>query len=183
MKRFELPPDRAALDALEAGDEVLLTGELLTMRDAALKRLEVLLAKGEKPPFDLAGAVVFHAGPSPPAAGRPAGAVGPTTSARMDRFMPMLFEHGAVATLGKGPRGEEARAAHERPGAVYFAAVGGVGALYGGLVEEIETIAWEDLGPEAVHRVVVRDLPATVAIDSRGRDFLSEQYRAFRDRQ
>lgn len=168
MKRLELPPEDGALRELEAGDEVTLFGSVLTMRDAALKRLEALVAAGERPPFEMDGQVVFHAGPTPPAAGRPAGAIGPTTSARMDPYLGLLFEAGVRATLGKGPRSEEARALHELYGAVYLSAVGGLGALYGGMVSAIETVAWEDLGPEAVHRVVLEGFPAFVEIDSRG---------------
>lgn len=180
MKQVRLPADRQALEALEAGDEVLLSGEALTMRDAALGRLAALVERGEQPPFALAGQLVFHAGPTPAAAGRPAGAIGPTTSARMDHFLPLMFESGAVATLGKGPRGAEAPAMHAKYRTVYFAAVGGLGALLAAHVTAIEPVAWEELGAEGVKRVTLEDFPATVAIDSRGRDFHAEQYQAFR---
>jgi fumarate hydratase subunit beta len=183
LKRLELPPDESALKSLRAGDEVELWGDALTMRDAALKRLEDLLAAGEKPPFDVRGQRIFYAGPSPPAAGRPAGAIGPTTSARMDRFLGMLFELGVRATLGKGPRSDEARALHEACGAVYLAAVGGIAALFGGMVEEMAPVAWGDLGPEAVYRVRLAGLPALVAIDSHGNDHLAEQYRTHGQKQ
>jgi fumarate hydratase subunit beta len=177
LKRLELPPEEGALRSLSAGEEVELWGDALTMRDAALKRLEGVLAAGEKPPFDVAGQLIFYAGPTPPAAGRATGAIGPTTSARMDRFLGMLFELGVRVTLGKGPRSAEAPALHEEYGAVYLAAVGGIAALYGGMVEEMAPVAWEDLGPEAVHRVRLAGLPALVAIDSHGSDHLAEQYR------
>lgn len=178
--RLELPPDREALRALVAGDEVLLSGPALTMRDAALKRLKALVDSGETPPFDVCGQLVFHAGPTPPSAGRPVGAIGPTTSSRMDPFLETLFELGAPVTLGKGPRSEEARELHRRFGAVYLASVGGIGALLAGRVEGIEVVAWEELGPEAVFRVLLDDLPALVAIDTAGRDFLAEQYERYR---
>lgn len=177
MKRLELPPDEKALRSFLAGDEVELFGDALTMRDAALERLATLLKAGEQPPFDLAGQLVFHAGPAPPAADRPTGAIGPTTSARMDRYLHMLFELGVRATLGKGPRSEEARLLHKDYGAVYLAAVGGVAALFATRVEGLEILAWEDLGPEAVHRVSLRGLPAVVAIDVTGADHLAAQYR------
>lgn len=172
-KEIRLPEESEALRALRAGEEVLLSGAVLTMRDAALKRLKSALERGEEPPFDLAGQVVFHSGPAPAAAGRPAGAVGPTTSARMDGFLPMLFDLGVVATIGKGPRSPEAAAEHASKRCVYLAAVGGLGALYGGMVRAIRPVAWEDLGPEAVREVVLEEFPALVAIDSRGEDHLS----------
>jgi len=183
LRRLELPPDEDDLRSLRAGDEVELWGDALTMRDAALKRLEVVLASGEEPPFDVSGQLVFHAGPTPPAAGRPTGSIGPTTSARMDRFLEMLFDLGVRTTLGKGPRSAEARALHEARGAVYLAAVGGLGALCGGMVESMEPVAWEDLGPEAVYRVRLAGMPAFVAIDSRGEDHLAKQYDSHRQKQ
>lgn len=176
MKVLNLPPDDKELRTLAAGEELLLVGRALTLRDAAHGRLADLVNGGEKPPFDLAGELVFYAGPSPAAAGRPVGAIGPTTSARMDRFLELTFELGVRVTLGKGPRAPQVKELHERYGAVYLAAVGGVAALLGGLVEDIEPVAWEDLGPEAVYRVILRDFPAVVAIDASGRDFLSERY-------
>lgn len=182
MKRLSLPPDGEELRAMSAGQEVLLNGEALTLRDAALARLESLVSSGGRPPFELEGRLVFHAGPTPAGAGRPCGAIGPTTSARMDHFLPVLFRMGVRATLGKGPRSEEATALHERYGAVYFAAVGGVAALYGGMVEAMEKLAWEDLGPEAVFSLWLRDFPAVVAIDTRGEDHLRAQYILYRSR-
>ena len=176
MRVLRLPPDPAELAGLVAGEEVLLVGAALTLRDAALKRLESTRAAAESPPFDLDGQMVFHAGPSPPAGGRPCGSIGPTTSARMDRFLPLLFAAGVKATLGKGPRSREAVELHGREGAVYLAAVGGAGALFGGMVESCEPVAWEDLGPEAVFQVVLKGMPAVVAIDASGNDFLSAQY-------
>jgi fumarate hydratase subunit beta len=180
VKELQIPTDKDTLRSLTAGEEVLLSGQVLTMRDAALKRLEGIVREGGKPPFDLAGQVVFYAGPTPPAAGRPAGAIGPTTSARMDHMLELLIEAGAAATLGKGPRSEEAVVLHRRYGLVYFAAVGGLAALYGGMVEDMETVAWEDLGPEAVHRVTLKDFPAVVAIDAAGRDYHSSQRASYR---
>jgi len=177
LKRLELPPEEGALRALTAGDDVELFGDALTMRDAALERLAALIEAGEQPPFDLAGQLVFYAGPAPPTADRPTGAIGPTTSARMDRYLHMLFELGVRATLGKGPRSEEVRQLHKDYGAVYLAAVGGVGALFATRVESLEVLAWDDLGPEAVHRVSLFGLPAVVAIDAGGADHLDAQYR------
>ncbi len=175
-KKLELPLDAEVPRSLAAGDEVELYGPALTMRDAALKRAESIVRDGGKPPFDVAGQLVFHAGPTPPAAGRPAGAIGPTTSARMDRFLPLLFDMGCRATLGKGPRSAFAAGLHGRYGAVYLAAVGGIAALFGGMVEGVELVAWGELGAEAVYRVTMRGLPALVAIASRGKDWLAGRY-------
>ena len=183
MKEIHLPADPEALRSLTAGEEVLLSGQVLTMRDSALARLEGLVRKGGKPPFDLTGQVVFYAGPAPPAAGRPAGAIGPTTSARMDHLLELLIDAGAAATLGKGPRSSDAVALHKRHGLVYFAAVGGLAALYGGMVEAIQPVAWEDLGPEAVYRVTLNGFPAVVAIDASGRDHHSSQFASYRRNQ
>jgi fumarate hydratase subunit beta len=180
LNELRLPPDPDTLRALRAGEHVLLTGDVLTMRDAALARLDELVEKGVEIPFDLQGQVVFHAGPTPPAAGRPAGAIGPTTSARMDHYLAMLFDLGVLATLGKGPRSEDARALHESRGSVYLAAIGGLAALYGGMVEEVEPVAWEDLGPEAVYRVTLKRFPALVAIDTSGSDYLLSQHVNYR---
>ncbi|MBU4194893.1 MAG: FumA C-terminus/TtdB family hydratase beta subunit [Actinobacteria bacterium] len=180
MKKLRLPPEPEVLQGLSAGDEVLLTGDALTLRDAALARMEALAAQGAGPPFELAGELVFYAAPPPAGAGRPCAAIGPTTSARMDRFLPLLLASGVVAVLGKGPRGEEARAKHQEHGVVYFTAVGGIAALLGSRVDGIETVAWEDLGPEAVRRVSLSDFPVVVAIDSAGRDYLAGQRALYR---
>jgi len=174
LKELRLPADLEAVRALEAGEGVHLSGPVVTMRDAACRRLEELLERGEEPPFRLEGEMVFHAGPSPAVAGRPAGAMGPTTAARMDSFLEMLFEQGVVGTLGKGPRGVETPELHRRFGAVYLVAVGGAGALLAGHVVSLEPLAWEELGPEAVQRAVLDRFPLTVAIDSSGHDFLAE---------
>jgi fumarate hydratase subunit beta len=180
VKELHLPVEKEALRSLTAGEEVLLSGKVLTMRDAALGRLEGLVREGGRPPFDLTGQVVFYAGPTPPAAGRPAGAIGPTTSARMDHLLQLLIDAGAAATLGKGPRSADAAALHERHGLVYFAAAGGLAALYGGMVEAMQPVAWEDLGPEAVYRVTLKGFPAVVAIDASGRDYHSSQFASYR---
>jgi len=180
VKELLTPPDIGELRSLAAGDDIVLTGQVLTMRDAALGRLDSLLAEGGRPPFELAGQVVFHAGPTPPAAGRPTGAIGPTTAARMDHFLEMLFDQGVVATIGKGPRSAESTAVHESNGAVYFAAIGGIAALYGGMVVAMEPVAWDDLGPEAVRRVTILRFPVLVAIDSSGADFLASRHARYR---
>jgi len=180
LKKLEIPLDMDAPGDLRAGEDVLLYGYALTMRDAVLGRLEALVDAGEKPPFEVCGQLIFHAAPTPPAAGRATGAIGPTTSTRMDRFLGMLFELGVRATLGKGRRSEDARLLHEAYGAVYFASPGGIAALFGGMVESMTQVAWEDLGPEVVYRVKLAGLPALVAIDARGEDHLAKQYKIYK---
>lgn len=181
MRTLHLPAEPGVFRALEAGEELLLTGDALTMRDAGLNRLLGLADRGLEPPFDLEGQLVFHAGPTPAGGGRPAAAIGPTTAARMDALLPLLMEMKIAAVLGKGPRSEEARGVHGMFGVPYLVAVGGVGALLASRVEKMEPVAWADLGPEAVLRVSMRDFPVVVAIDARGRDYLREQYSRYRD--
>lgn len=179
MKRIELPASRSFLSNLRAGEEILLRGRAYTFRDAALKRIQLLRSEGDELPFEIEGELIFHAAPTPPAGGRPCAAIGPTTTSRMDVFLPLLLELGSAAILGKGPRGRDAARLHEEFGLVYFSAVGGLGALFGGKVSMIKPIAFEDLGPEAVHEAILDDFPAIVAIDSRGRDFFSEAKRTY----
>ncbi|MEG2420359.1 MAG: FumA C-terminus/TtdB family hydratase beta subunit [Oscillospiraceae bacterium] len=153
---------------LKAGDRVLLSGTLYTARDAAHKRIFQLLDQGELLPFPLAGAVIYYAGPTPGQQGMAVGACGPTTAGRMDRFAPRLLDLGVAAMIGKGERSQEVVDAMVRNGAVYFAAVGGAGALIARCISSAEVIAFADLGCESVKRMVVQDFPLTVAIDSHG---------------
>lgn len=155
---------------LHAGDRVFLSGTVYTARDAAHKRIFALLDKGEKPPFPLEGAVIYYAGPTPAQQGLAVGSCGPTTSGRMDPYAPRLLDLGLRAMIGKGERMPEVVEAIRRNGAVYFAAVGGAGALIAQRVENAQVIAFDDLGCESVKRMEVRDLPLTVAIDSQGND-------------
>lgn len=171
---LSLPLSIESLGALRAGDEVLLSGDVYTMRDAGHKRcLEYLQEHGELP-FGLAGQTLFYAGPTPPAAGRPLGAVGPTTASRMDFATPALMDAGIVATIGKGKRSEEVIGACKRTGGVYFAAIGGVAALLARCVIASELIAWEDLGTEALRRLTLKDFPVYVEIDTLGNDLYRE---------
>ncbi len=165
-----LPVGRDALRALRAGDEVVLSGPVYTARDATHVRLLAELRVAGELPHGLAGQTLFYAGPTPPAAGRPAGAVGPTTAKRMDGATPTLLAAGIVATIGKGPRSEEVRRACAEYGAVYFAAVGGVAALLATHVRAAETVGYPELGTEALARLELDRFPAFVAIDARGDD-------------
>lgn len=154
---------------LSAGDSVLLSGEIFTARDAAHRRMLELVEKGEALPFPLEGAVIYYCGPAPTPPGRIFGAAGPTTSYRMDAYTPALLERGLAGMIGKGERSEEVIESIKRQGAVYFAAVGGVAALLSKCIISAELIAWPDLLSEAVRRLVVKDLPLIVAVDSNGR--------------
>lgn len=164
----ELTRERVA--QLRAGDRVLLSGTVYTARDAAHKRICALLDEGGELPFPLDGAVIYYAGPTPAQQGLAVGSCGPTTSGRMDPFAPRLLDLGLRAMIGKGERSPEVVDAIRRNGAVYFAAVGGAGALIAQRVETARVIAFDDLGCESVKRMEVRDLPLTVAIDALGND-------------
>lgn len=168
--RIQLPATRESLAPLRAGDEVVLSGPVFTARDATHARLLEALERDGALPFGLAGHTLFYAGPTPPAAGRPAGAVGPTTAKRMDGATPALLRAGIVATIGKGARAAEVREACVETGSVYFAAVGGAAALLAQHVVAAEPVAWDDLGTEALVRMELRDFPVFVAIDTAGHD-------------
>lgn len=167
------------LPALRAGDRVLLSGTIYTARDAAHKRLFELLDRGAPLAFALKGAVIYYAGPTPGQQGMAVGACGPTTSGRMDGFAPRLLDLGLAAMIGKGERSQTVTDAIVRNGACYFAAVGGAGALIARCIETAEVIAFDDLGCESVKRMTVRDLPLTVAIDSRGNDLFRQGRAAY----
>lgn len=168
--RISLPASTEALSELVAGDAVLLSGVVFTARDATHVRISGELARTGELPFALLGQTLFYAGPTPPAAGRAVGSVGPTTAMRMDAWTPALLSAGITATIGKGARSAEVREACARTGAVYFAAVGGSAALLATHVLTAETVAWADLGTEALVRMELVDFPAFVAIDAAGRD-------------
>ncbi|MBE0476610.1 MAG: fumarate hydratase C-terminal domain-containing protein [Coriobacteriia bacterium] len=174
LVRLTLPPTAEALGALAAGDEVELDGFAYTARDATHERLLAELDRDGELPYGLAGQALFYAGPAPPAAGRPAGAIGPTTARRMDRWTPRLLEAGVAATIGKGARSPSVVEACRRHGAVYLAAVGGAAALLARHVTALQVVAYADLGPEALARVTLAGFPAFVAIDTAGRDLYAE---------
>lgn len=153
---------------LKAGDRVLLSGTIYTARDAAHKRIFELLDRGESLPFEMKGAIIYYAGPTPGQQGMAVGACGPTTASRMDLFAPRLLDLGLAAMIGKGERNEAVCDAILRNGACYFAAVGGAGALIAKCIESAEVIAFEDLGCESIKRMTVKEFPLTVAIDACG---------------
>jgi len=153
---------------LKAGDMIYLSGVVYTARDAAHKRMCEYLDAGQTMPFDFEGAAIYYAGPCPPKPGKPIGSVGPTTSGRMDLYAPRLIEQGLKVMIGKGFRSAEVIEAIIKHTGIYLAAIGGAAALMGKCVESAEVIAYEELGTEAVRRLVVKELPVIVAIDSRG---------------
>lgn len=161
-------------NTLKAGDQILLSGTVYTARDAAHKRIFALMDEGKVLPFDLEGAVIYYAGPTPTPEGMAIGSCGPTTSGRMDPFAPRLLENGLAAMVGKGNRSQEVMNAIRRNGAVYLCAIGGAGALAAQCVQSLEVIAFEDLGCESVKRLELCDLPLVVAIDSQGNSLFSE---------
>jgi fumarate hydratase subunit beta len=153
---------------LEAGDRVLISGIIYTGRDAAHKRLAEMMEKGEELPLDLRGQVIYYVGPCPAKPGKVIGSAGPTTSGRMDSYTPLLLDNGLKGMIGKGIRSEEVIRSIVKNRAVYFAAIGGAGALLAQAIKEAEVVAFEDLGPEAVYRLRVKDFPAVVVIDKQG---------------
>ena len=168
--RIRLPEDLEILKVQTAGKAILLSGTVYTARDQAHLRLKRALAAGKAVPVPLRGQVIFYAGPAPAPPGRPAGSLGPTTSSRMDAFTPELLKQGLAAAIGKGPRSPEVRDAFRESGALYLVAVGGAAALLGSKVREMEAVAYEDLGAEAIYRLSLEDFPLVVAYDAFGGD-------------
>ena len=154
--------------SLRAGDTVYLSGTVYTSRDAAHKRIFELLKNGKDLPYDIDGAVIYYAGPTPTPDGLAIGSCGPTTSSRMDVYAPKMLDMGLAAMVGKGPRSKEVCDAIVRNGAVYFCAIGGAGALASKCITKCEIIAFEDLGCESVKKLEFRAFPLTVAIDCNG---------------
>ncbi|UCF79307.1 MAG: Fe-S-containing hydro-lyase [Candidatus Eiseniibacteriota bacterium] len=174
MKRISAPLTDSSVEDLRAGDEVLISGTIYTARDAAHKRLVELLKKGENLPFEIGGQIIYYAGPTPTRPGEIIGSAGPTTSYRMDPYAPLLIEHGLKGMIGKGQRTQPVLSAMKKFKAVYFAAVGGAGALISRAVKSSSIVAYEDLGPEAVRKLEVADFPAIVAQDCHGGDLFVE---------
>ena len=167
-RHITAPISKEDAASLKAGDYVYITGTIYTARDAAHKRLSEALAAGEKRPLDLEGNIIYYMGPSPAREGRPIGSAGPTTASRMDKYTPELLDLGLGAMIGKGKRSPAVIDAIVRNGSVYFAAVGGAGALLSQRILSSEVIAYDDLGTEAIRKLEVRDFPVIVVIDSQG---------------
>ena len=171
-RKLALPLSKDNLKTLRAGEACTLTGPLFTLRDAGHMRLlaELDEAGTDDLPYGLTGQAIFYAGPTPPAAGRPFGAIGPTTASRMDFAAPRLHRAGVVATIGKGTRSQAVKDACRETGSVYFVAVGGAAAYLAKCVESSTTVAYDDLGTEALRRIEVVDFPVFVGIDTTGAD-------------
>ena len=167
-KYIDAPITKETARALKAGDYIYITGTIYTARDAAHKRLQEALARGEELPINISGQTIYYMGPSPARAGRPIGSAGPTTASRMDKYTPQLLDMGLTAMIGKGKRSKDVIDAIIRNEAVYLAAVGGAGALLSKCIKSSEVVAYEDLGTEAIRKLRVENFPAIVVIDSEG---------------
>ena len=175
-RKIKTPLNKEVIMSLHAGDMVLLSGEVYTARDVAHRRLYDALTESEALPIDLTKAVLFYAAPTPTPPSKVIGSIGPTTSCRMDFFTPKLIENGLRGMIGKGKRSPDVVAALKKYGAVYFGAIGGIAALMSQCVKKMELIAYEDLGPEAIRKLTLVDLPLVVINDSQGNDlYISEQ--------
>ena len=174
------PFDGEELKKLRSGDMVYITGTIYVARDAAHKRMQEVLDRGDELPVDIKGQTIYYMGPSPAREGRPIGSAGPTTASRMDKYAPRLLDLGLRGMIGKGKRSQAVKDAIVRNGAVYFAAIGGAGALLSKAITASEVVAYDDLGTEAIRRLEVKEFPAIVVIDSTGDDLYIrsvEQYR------
>lgn len=176
----ESPLSERVARRLMVGDKVNLSGVVYVARDAAHHRLVETLEKGEEPPLDIEGQTFYYMGPSPAPPGRIIGSAGPTTSSRMDQYTPYLVSKGLRAMIGKGSRSGEVREALKLYGAIYFVAVGGAGALISMSIKEARVVAYEDLGPEAILRLTVKDFPLIVANDVHGGDLFSQNQAIYR---
>lgn len=173
-KHIAVPFTAEVAKTLQAGDYVYITGTIYTARDAAHKRMYEALERGESLPISMENTVIYYMGPSPAREGRPIGSAGPTTSSRMDKYAPALLDLGLKGMIGKGKRNASVIDAMKKNTAVYFAAVGGAGALLSKCIISSEVVAYEDLGTEAIRRLEVKDFPVIVVIDSEGKDLYSE---------
>lgn len=167
-KHIKTPVTKEMAESLKAGDYVYITGTIYTARDAAHKRMDETLEQGEALPINIEAEVIYYMGPSPARAERPIGSAGPTTSSRMDKYTPQLLDLGLGGMIGKGKRSQTVIDAVIRNKAVYFAAVGGAGALLSKCIQKSEVVAYDDLGTEAIRRLEVENFPVIVVIDSEG---------------
>ncbi|MCM1183986.1 MAG: Fe-S-containing hydro-lyase [Roseburia sp.] len=169
-KYIKAPITDEAARSLKAGDYVYITGTIYTARDAAHLRMQETLERGEALPIAMNNTILYYMGPSPAREGRPIGSAGPTTASRMDKYTPRLLDLGLKGMIGKGKRSDAVKEAIVRNGAVYFAAVGGAGALLSKSIVASEVVAYDDLGTEAIRRLEVENFPAIVVIDAEGND-------------
>lgn len=179
-RHIQVPIKREDAKSLRAGDYVYLTGTIYTARDAAHKRMQDALDSGEKLPIETDGTVIYYMGPSPARKGRPIGSAGPTTASRMDKYTPKLLDMGLGAMIGKGKRSQAVIDGIVRNGSVYFAAVGGAGALLSQRIIKSEVVAYDDLGTEAIRKLEVKDFPVVVVIDSEGNNLYKTAVQIYR---
>ena len=179
-KHIQAPLIDSEIQELKAGDYVYITGTIYSARDAAHLRMYNAMLNRENLPMPLENQVVYYMGPSPAREGRPIGSAGPTTSSRMDKYAPLLLDHGLKGMIGKGKRSEEVQEAIVRNGCVYFAAVGGAGALLSKAIKSSEVIAYDDLGTEAIREMKVENFPAIVVIDKDGNNLYEEVVKEYR---
>lgn len=178
-QRINVPAAKEVLKNLRAGDYVYLTGTIYTARDAAHKRMQETLDAGKELPIEMDGTVIYYMGPSPAREGRPIGSAGPTTASRMDKYTPRLLDLGLGAMIGKGKRSPQVIDAIVRNRAVYFAAVGGAGALLSRRITSSEVVAYDDLGTEAIRKLEIVDFPVIVVIDSEGNNLYETAVREY----
>ena len=179
-RHIQAPLKKEDIDSLKSGDYVYITGTIYVARDAAHKRMDDLLNKGQKLPIELQDNIIYYMGPSPAREGRPIGSAGPTTASRMDKYAPKLLDLGLRGMIGKGKRSAAVKEAIVRNGCVYFAAVGGAGAIISKAITSSEVVAYDDLGTEAIRKLSVVDFPCIVIIDKEGNDLYEtaiEEYR------
>lgn len=167
-KKIQAPISNEDANSLRAGDYVYITGTIYTARDAAHKRMYEALEKNQQLPIEMANNIIYYMGPSPAREGRPIGSAGPTTASRMDKYAPKLLDLGLKGMIGKGKRSQAVRDAIVRNRSVYFAAIGGAGAILSKCIKKSEVIAYDDLGTEAIRKLYVEDFPVIVVIDSEG---------------
>lgn len=167
-KKIQAPISNEDANSLRAGDYVYITGTIYTARDAAHKRMYEALEKNQQLPIEMANNIIYYMGPSSAREGRPIGSAGPTTASRMDKYAPKLLDLGLKGMIGKGKRSQAVRDAIVRNGSVYFAAIGGAGAILSKCIKKSEVIAYDDLGTEAIRKLYVEDFPVIVVIDSEG---------------
>lgn len=179
-RHITAPINKETARSLHAGDYVYITGTMYTARDAAHKRMYEILQKGGELPVDWKDQVIYYMGPSPAREGRPIGSAGPTTASRMDKYAPQLLDLGLGAMIGKGKRSQAVIDAIVRNGSVYFAAVGGAGALLSKCITSAEVVAYDDLGTEAIRKLTVENFPAIVVIDSEGNNLYETAIKEYR---
>lgn len=179
-KYIETPLTKDKVKEIQAGDYVYLTGTIYTARDAAHKRMTEELAQGKTLPFDMENQIIYYLGPTPNREGQVIGSAGPTTSSRMDKYAPILLDKGLTGMIGKGKRNEAVISSMKKNTAVYFAAVGGAGALLSQCIKESEIIAYDDLGTEAIRKLYVEKLPVITVIDCQGNNLYETAAEKFR---